>query len=765
MITTKPGLSSRSLRDLYFIFFRHQRKVILFFAVMMATIIVGTMTARKIYLSEAKLMVRIGRESVALDPIAATGKVVDVGPDRVSEINSEIEILRSRELMEEVVEALGVRRFKERREAQRNFAGNALRSLKALLKASVSPIVGGIRSMLGAETEDPALRAARDRYEIVNAIGKNLSVEVPNKSSIVNMAFEADSPSLARDVVNKLVELYLAKHINVHRTAGSHQFFKEQTDGLRVAIEAIEKRVMDLKNEVGMGSLDDQRKALFDRIGTLELALEQTGYALAAAKAKVAALHKSLAGLPKISILQETTGFPDSAKEGLLKSINDLQLREQELLSTYQESNIQVQELRRQIRQMKELYAKGPEQAQVTQGVNAAFQQTELSLLTEQGNLASLEAQWIALKRQLAEARKEVIKLNEVEIQLAQLNRELDIQNDSFRKYSDSLEQTRINQALEIEKISNISVVQSASYPLEPIRPKKATNLLIGLVLSIVGGIGVAFLAEHQDHSLKRPEDVESKLDLPVLATIPEWNSRPSRSGSVSAKAEQAVVRIGDRLRIPRDFGNHWDPLRESMEQAGEANDRPFIRSCVVTAWRTGEGVTTVASQLAVTVVCRQEGRVLLVDNNFLDPRLHTVFNCRQSPGLADMLMADSIRGGTIQATELANLDFLSCGTHPARSQLLSKTIDPGRLASLLNAWYKEYRLVVFDTSPLGDQAQSNAWAALADAVVWVIEAEGLRYEILQNARDRLRQDSAKLLGVALNKRRYYIPAWLYQSL
>jgi len=132
---------------------------------------------------------------------------------------------------------------------------------------------------------------------------------------------------------------------------------------------------------------------------------------------------------------------------------------------------------------------------------------------------------------------------------------------------------------------------------------------------------------------------------------------------------------------------------------------------------------------------------------------------------LADMLMADSIRGGTIQATELANLDFLSCGTHPARSQLLSKTIDPGRLASLLNAWYKEYRLVVFDTSPLGDQAQSNAWAALADAVVWVIEAEGLRYEILQNARDRLRQDSAKLLGVALNKRRYYIPAWLYQSL
>ena len=86
----------------------------------------------------------------------------------------------------------------------------------------------------------------------------------------------------------------------------------------------------------------------------------------------------------------------------------------------------------------------------------------------------------------------------------------MEIQESNYRKYSGSLEQSRIDQELEMQKISNISVVQKASCSLKPVRPRKIVNLAVGLFLGLFGGLGLAFFSEYLDHSLKKPEDIAS---------------------------------------------------------------------------------------------------------------------------------------------------------------------------------------------------------------------------------------------------------------
>lgn len=111
--------------------------------------------------------------------------------------------------------------------------------------------------------------------------------------------------------------------------------------------------------------------------------------------------------------------------------------------------------------------------------------------------------------------------LPEAEMKLVKLQRELALQDGKYRKYAENLEQARIDQALEMNKISNISVVQAATASMKPVWPKKAQNLALGVLFGILGGIGLAFTFEHFDHSLKTPRDIEEKLKAQMLASYP----------------------------------------------------------------------------------------------------------------------------------------------------------------------------------------------------------------------------------------------------
>ncbi|MGD0917414.1 MAG: GumC family protein [Thermodesulfobacteriota bacterium] len=508
----KPELSVRDICD---VLFRHQWKFILFFLLVMSAVTLWTFISPEVYQSNAKLLVRLGRESVTLDPTATTGPVVSAGQSRENEIKSELEILRSQELVEDVVDTIGPSAFLKSNSALRDLSGEMVLKMSSKTRP---PQASLLRSADGFFIE----KGLSDRDKAILRISKNLEIEALKNSNIISISFKAKDQKLAQVTIEKLIAFYLDKHINVHRTAGSYEFFTDQTDHLRSALFQTEDHLRELKNKAGIASLEEQSRAFLKRMGDLQQEVEETEAALIASKAKVGTLQKTLASLPETQVVQETTGHPNAGADLMRDRLYGLQIKEQDLLSRFTEESEPVREIRRQISEAQSLLVQEERtRTQVTKGLNEAYKQTQLALLTERATVSSLQSKLKEMQAQLRSARGELTAINNSETQLGQVQREMAIQEASYRKYHEKLEEARIDHALEIGKISNISVVQPPTYPVKPIWPIKSLILGLGFLFGIMGGVGLAFFFGFIDHSFKRPEDVERRLNLPTLATIP----------------------------------------------------------------------------------------------------------------------------------------------------------------------------------------------------------------------------------------------------
>lgn len=731
----------------------------------MATVAVGTFFMPRTYQSEAKLMVRLGRESVSLDPTATVGQIVNIGQDRENEINSELEILNSRDLTGKVVDAIGVDRILDGTEE------TGENSPVARFRNKTTELIqkfGSALSSILTPWSSPGPNAnLRQRELAIDSVRDHLRIEAKKLSNIIYLSYEASSKQLAHDVLQKLIDFYLDKHISVYRTAGSYQFFKQQAEDSRKALTASERQLKDLKNKTGTASLEEQQRILLERIDALQSELEATEAGIAASAAKEETLQKILANVPKTVQTGETTGIANSSVDELRKRLNEMKLKEQELLSTFVESSVPVQEIRRRINEARALLNKAQQPRQLTKGLNTTYQQLETDLLKEQGNLTSLQAKSSILKEQLTNSRGQLDKLNEAEVQLDQLEREVKIRKSNYQKYSESLEQARIDQALEMQKISNITVVQPASLPVRSIWPKTKVNLAVGILLGLIGGLGLAFLSEFLDHTFKKPEDVEERLQIPVLASLPVLEL-----GHRSEKRAVMNPMVSERTNLPALYPalrfDDLDVYEFSHEAADQSislwteNARGAAHVLALTSCRKGEGVSTVAAQLAVTLAHRNIGRVLLVDSNFKNATLHHAFGMSVSPGLADILVSGNGSAASIRPTFCDTLDVLCCGQKHFDLSSLSRTEV---LANLFNIWRHEYNFIVIDTPALDENGAAVKIAGLADEVILVLEAEAVRWEVAQRALDRLNKAKANVSGVILNKRRYYIPDWAYRRL
>jgi uncharacterized protein involved in exopolysaccharide biosynthesis len=642
MMHDQQPYPERSLRDFYYVLFRHKWKIALFFLAVVTTVAAGTLLMPEVYRSEAKILVRLGRESVTLDPTAATGQVLSISRNRENEINSELEILNSRDLAERVVDALGPQAFLHKPapappkvQGRTAFSLDSPSALVHFLTANAASLFRRAEAQVD-EVLPPS--GVTDREKAVLAVMKDLDTEVLKKSNIIAVSFEAKDPRLAQATLDALLDSFLEKHMAVHRTPGSYRFFDQQTRELRAEIAATEKRLRDLKNRTGVAALTEQRRLLLERIGGLQEQIEAADANLAAAKAKIQTLNRKLAELPKVIETGKTTGFPNYAADGMREQLYKLQLKEQDLLSRYRKESIPVREVRRQIAEAQDLLNReSRERTQITRGLNRAYELTEQDLLAEQAAASSFLARAQALKAQLAGARRDLKELNDTELGIAALERDLEIQKANYRKYTDNLEQARIDQALETKKISNISVVQPATLPIEYIKPRKKLNLALGLFLGLLGGLGLAFFSEYMDHSFKKPEDVEERLQLPALAAIPR---APGRHVRPALKALARLPRLPAEgppssagWSLPQSLNGHFEVLLNRILLCSNGACAP-PRTIAVTSCRPNEGASTVAANLALLFSGLNQGRVLLVNADLRsEPKRRTKASIRLHDG------------------------------------------------------------------------------------------------------------------------------------
>ena len=151
---------------------------------------------------------------------------------------------------------------------------------------------------------------------------------------------------------------------------------------------------------------------------------------------------------------------------------------------------------------------------------------TQGKLLAEEANLKALKARKRSQREHLAKYSAELERFNRAEVDLNNLEHQVEINRQNYKLYLTKLEESRISNAMDMKKIANVSVIQAAQVPIKPTKPRKALNIILAIFLGGIGGLGLAFFSEYMDHSLKTPEEVETRLGLPHLISIPKLKRR-----------------------------------------------------------------------------------------------------------------------------------------------------------------------------------------------------------------------------------------------
>lgn len=756
-------IPEKTFRELVYVLFRHRKSALYFFSFVMTATLIITFVMGKVYRSEAKILVKLGRENVTLDPTVTMGEFVSVNMDRDSEVNSEIEILNSSELAEKVVDVIGPNTIKYGYPGPASAMDTITSSIKSILLFPIrilSEFVDYLRNMGVPDS----VQQEQYRAQIVQDFRKVLKIKPVKKSSVIALSYDSKDPQVAHDVLTNLINYYVEKHVNVFRTQGTQKFFDQQKEDLGKELLTIEKRIRNYKNETGFASLEEQMKIHLQNIGELQRQIQITESELVASNAKIESLEGTLNNLPAELITEKITGIPFSSKQELRKQLNDLKLSEQELLATFKEQSPPVLEIRRQIEEAEGLLLQEDDKDQVTRGINVSHQQIELALMTEEGLNSALLAKAESLKKQLAKEEKKLKVLNETEIVMSDLERRKKISENSFIKYSESLEEARIDDQLKKDKISNISIIQPATLPVKHVFPKRTLNILLGLLVGLAGGVVLTFFLEYMDHTFKKPADIAERLNLPLLASVPLFDNEKIITPD--------IISIKNLIKIPEPLDEAFEMKNSKKEEFNDDSHKYFehllhsllfsykgdslstTRVFGITSCYSGEGVTTVANNLAANLTRIAQGPVLLIDMKQLKNKDKNVYNTPY-PNLGNIL---ALRKGSSTPKLPDRIDTL----YLLHSSTLAKQIG---IDDILSVWKKDYEFVVVDLPPLNNDPGVIALAHLAEEIIWVIEAEETRWEVAQQQKEHMLKSGVNFAGVVLNKRKFYIPEWLYKRI
>jgi Mrp family chromosome partitioning ATPase len=223
---------------------------------------------------------------------------------------------------------------------------------------------------------------------------------------------------------------------------------------------------------------------------------------------------------------------------------------------------------------------------------------------------------------------------------------------------------------------------------------------------------------------------------------------------SLDRLARDVTVWVYTRDQIRGSFENIHDRISTAMRehQMEEKHEKPFVLA--VTSSYRGEGVTSVATGIAYTISLYDRENVLLVDSNLHHPQIDRVSGVNRPEGLYEISIGNTALGNTHDINRLLQNDT------PQIPQLMNTDTYKSLIPSVEKL---NYRLIVLDLPCVQEGASATKSASLADGVVLVVESEKVRSEAILRVHDKLEQAGANILGIVLNKRRFYIPRWLYQ--
>jgi len=475
-----PVRYGETLRDLVATVFRRRKVLGYCFGCILLGSLLAAILMPRLYESEAKIVVTHERLDTILTP-GTPPQEIGRGSVSVEELNSEVELMQSEDLLRQVVLDVGLVKATNGKPPNQLQIAEAMRKLRSSLK-----------------------------------------VEPRTKSNVISVVYSSSSADRSARVVSALVNAYLEKHVEIHRLSDQLAFFDQQVDQYRKQLEEAEAVLAAFSRDGGAVSPGAQREAMLQKQSEFNATLEQTRSGIAETKERIRNLEKQLSITPGRLTTQSKDADNPQLLQDLRGTLLRLQLQRTELLSKYQPSYRPVQEIQKKIAETEAAITateKSPLKDRVTD-VNPVYQWIQSELAKSKADLRSLEMRAASMTSIVERYNQDAKAMDEQQLHQQDLLRQQKTAEDNYLLYNRKREEARIASAMDQRRFLNVSVLQAATLPYLP-KHSRLFFLLLGFLLALFVTVAVAFFLEHTDDTFRTPRQVEHFLQIPVLAAVP----------------------------------------------------------------------------------------------------------------------------------------------------------------------------------------------------------------------------------------------------
>lgn len=464
------------------------------------------------YDTEAEILVKMGREN--LDPPPVSRNVPLSAGLRHEELVSEIEILKSPDLIARVVDEIGVNRFKAVHPPAKTLIGKVKDAVKSVARAVKEQYAELLYALDLRKRLD-------DRQKAVSGVMDALAVEAVKDSDVISLKLRMPDPSLARDIEDRLIAAYLIRRVEVRRTPGVKEFLDQWAVERQSALKEAESRTEGVKRESGVTAPTEQASLLLKQIRDLSAGEAATSGEINSTLSQIAAAQKAV---DSASEYQRTTEqqLPNPARQSIEEKLIALKLQRSQELQRYKADSGVVTATDESIARLTGLLAQEntTQVGSVTMQLNQNRISAEQTLQQGRIRLEGLRAMDVRQKTELDSLRQELSKVETADYRLNDLERNRKIAEQDYDSVMRHKFDSDLSTELDRERVSNVSVSRYPSSTLEPVYPRKLLIMAIALAAGLILGICLALLLHYLDDTVDDPRQLELESGLPCLGSL-----------------------------------------------------------------------------------------------------------------------------------------------------------------------------------------------------------------------------------------------------
>jgi succinoglycan biosynthesis transport protein ExoP len=714
-----PDEEERSI-DLikYWIIVKRHRWMILSIATAVLVIVairVSMMTP--MYTADATVLLKPGNPQLLEGHGGAQGDASSTSSDWDSVqdfLKTQCEILKSRTLAANVITAEG------------------LADDPVFLGKSHKPGKGKFNSLIGAKSETkPAPVNSVDSAIVIYL--DSLEIKPIASTNLVKIIFTTPNARLSARLANAHAHAYIREGIELRTQANAEaeRFLREKLVELKEKLEKSELALNNYRRDKGivpgLMSVDGKETVVIARLSDLSRELTNAQVARIGLEAEVDQIRKNqLPQLPPSTNGNSSSSTP-SAKLQLDTAMSDYVAMAKQFKPDYPP----MVRAKARIDQLQQSY--NEELKTYSAGVIAAFNAAK----TKEADLQD----------EMSRQRSQALSVNDASVGYAILQREVDTNRELYNSVLQRMKDLGL--AAESQS-SNIVVVDDAQVPVGRSGPHSMMAILQAIAFGLALGIGLAFLIEYQDKTLKTPEQVEQYLRLPNLAAVPAFSRHETRAIAKRNGTDHMPAIMGSRelagsMSQYSVVGEAYRSLRTAL-MLSRAGAPP--KTILFTSASNSEGKTVSALNTAV-VFAHTGVRVLLIDIDLRRPRCHKVLALENLAGLTEVLAGACNVSDLIRTTDIDSLSFLSAGSIPPNP---SELVGSDKMRDTLAQLTSEFDVVVIDSPPILPVTDAMLLSTMVDGVVLVVNSSKTAKQHVKAAYARLEFARAKVFGVLLNQ-------------